>query len=67
MTLKRQGYHVLFINAGNHHGYPSESYNINTRLLETAANPALRGIVGEAAYDAASFLVPPTQIRRIAG
>jgi type IV secretion system protein VirD4 len=58
VTLKRQGYRVLFINAGNHHGYPSESYNINTRLLETAANPALRGIVGEAAYDAASFLVP---------
>jgi type IV secretion system protein VirD4 len=58
VTLKRQGYRVRFINAGNHHGYPSESYNINTRLLETAANPALRGIVGEAAYDAASFLVP---------
>ncbi|EIZ82375.1 type IV secretory pathway VirD4 component [Methylobacterium sp. GXF4] len=58
VTLKRQGYRVLFINAGNHHGYPSESYNINTRLIETAANPALRGIVGEAAYDAASFLVP---------
>jgi len=58
VTLKRQGYRVLFINAGNHHGYPSESYNINTRLLEAAANPALRGIVGEAAYDAASFVVP---------
>ncbi|MRI56589.1 type IV secretory system conjugative DNA transfer family protein [Methylobacterium sp. DB1607] len=58
VTLKRQGYDVRFINPGKLHGYPSESYNINTRLLETAANPALRGIVGEAAYDAASFLVP---------
>ncbi|WP_182178924.1 type IV secretory system conjugative DNA transfer family protein [Methylobacterium radiotolerans] len=58
VTLAHQGYRVLFINAGNLHGYPSESYNINTRLLETAATPALRGIVGEAAYDAASFLVP---------
>ncbi|MGU3537366.1 type IV secretory system conjugative DNA transfer family protein [Methylobacterium sp. A54F] len=58
VTLKRQGYRVRFINAGNHHGYPSESYNINTRLLETVANPAQRGVVGEAAYDAASFLVP---------
>lgn len=58
VTLKRQGYDVRFINANGLHGYPSESYNINTRLLETAANPALRGIVGEAAYDAASFLVP---------
>ncbi|MGU3420841.1 type IV secretory system conjugative DNA transfer family protein [Methylobacterium sp. D54C] len=58
VTLKRQGYEVRFINPGKLHGYPSESYNINTRLLETAANPALRGTVGEAAYDAASFLVP---------
>lgn len=58
VTLKRQGYDVRFINANGLHGYPSESYNINTRLLETAANPALRGIVGDAAYDAASFLVP---------
>ena len=58
VTLKRQGYDVRFINPGKLHGYPSESYNINTRLLETAANTALRGIVGEAAYDAASFLVP---------
>lgn len=58
VTLKRQGYDVRFINPGKLHGYPSENYNINTRLLETAANPAQRGIVGEAAYDAASFLVP---------
>ncbi len=58
VTLKRQGYVVRFINPSKLHGYPSESYNINTRVIETAANPALRGIVGEAAYDAASFLVP---------
>ena len=58
VPLKRQDYDVRFINPSKLHGYPSESYNINTRLLETAANPVLRGIVGEAAYDAASFLVP---------
>ncbi|MCO6051521.1 TraM recognition domain-containing protein [Mesorhizobium sp. RP14(2022)] len=57
-TLRDQGYRVRFINPGQLHGYPSESYNINTRLLEVASNPSLRGIVGEAAYDAASFLVP---------
>lgn len=57
-TLERQGYRVLFINPGQLHGYDSESYNINTRVIETARNPRLRGIVGEAAYDAASFLVP---------
>lgn len=58
VTLKRQGYDVRFINPGKLHGYPSESYNINTQVIETAANPAQRGIVGEVAYDAASFLVP---------
>ena len=57
-TLERQGYRVLFINPNRIHGYGSESYNINTRVIETARNPALRGIVGDAAYDAASFLVP---------
>lgn len=57
-TLERQGYRVRFINPGRLYGYPSESFNINTRLLEVAANPALRPLVGEAAYDAASFLVP---------
>ncbi|MHB0722551.1 type IV secretory system conjugative DNA transfer family protein [Roseomonas mucosa] len=57
-TLERQGYRVRFINPGRLYGYPSESFNINTRLLEVAANPALRPLVGQAAYDAASFLVP---------
>lgn len=57
-TLSRQGYRVLFINPGRLYGYPSESYNFNTRLLEVAARPELRQIVGEVAYDAASYLVP---------
>lgn len=38
--------------------YPSDSFNMNTRLLEVAARPELRPIVGEIAYDAASYLVP---------
>jgi type IV secretion system protein VirD4 len=37
---------------------PSESYNINTRVLGLARRPELRSIVGEAAYDATSFLAP---------
>jgi type IV secretion system protein VirD4 len=57
-TLERQGYKARFFNPGQLHGYPSESYNINTRLLEVAANPALRPLVWEAAYDSASYLVP---------
>lgn len=57
-TLARQGFRVLFINPGRLHGYPSETYNFNTRLLEVAARPELRTVVGEAAYDAASYLVP---------
>lgn len=57
-TLERQGYRVLFINPGRLYGYPSETYNLNTRLLQIAARPELRAIVGEAAYDAASFHVP---------
>lgn len=57
-TLERQGYRVRFINPGKLYGYPSETYNFNTRLLEIARQPALRSIVGEAAYDAASYLVP---------
>ncbi len=57
-TLERQGYAVRFINAGQLHGYPGETYNINTRLLEVAKEPALRSIVGEIAYDCASYLVP---------
>jgi len=57
-TLERQGYRVRFINPGGLYGYPTERYNINTRLIEIARQPRLRGIVGDAAYDAASFLVP---------
>jgi type IV secretion system protein VirD4 len=57
-TLERQGYNLRFINPGGLYGYPSESFNMNTRLLEVAARPELRPIVGEAAYDAASYLVP---------
>lgn len=57
-TLERQGYRVRFINPGRLHGYPSESFNFNTRLLELAARPELHALVGEAAYDAASYLVP---------
>lgn len=57
-TLERQGYRVRFINAGQLYGYPSETYNFNTQLLEVAKQPALRSIVGEVAYDCASYLVP---------
>lgn len=57
-TLERQGYRVLFINTDRLYGYPSESFNINTRLLEIAARPELRPLVWQAAYDAASYLVP---------
>lgn len=57
-TLARQGYKVRFINAGQLYGYPSETYNFNTRLLEVAARPELASIVWDAAYDAASYLVP---------
>lgn len=58
VTLARQGYNVIFINGDGLHGYPTERYNINTGVIETAADPNRRGIVGQAAYDAASFLVP---------
>lgn len=57
-TLARQGYRVRFINPGRLYGYPSENFNFNTRLLETASRIALRPLVWEAAYDAASYLVP---------
>lgn len=57
-TLERQGYRVRFINPGGLYGYPSDSFNMNTRLLEVAVRPELRSIVGEVAYDAASYLVP---------
>lgn len=57
-TLQRQGYEVRFINAGDLYGYKSESYNINTRLIETARIPSLSPLLWEAAYDAASFLAP---------
>ena len=57
-TLQAQGYDVRFINPGRLYGYPSERYNVNSRVLEYAAKPALRPLVWEAAYDAASYLVP---------
>ncbi|GLQ36793.1 hypothetical protein GCM10007908_04130 [Rhizobium albus] len=57
-TLERQGYRVRFINPDGLYGYPSECFNFNTRLLEVAARPELRGIVGDVAYDCASYLVP---------
>lgn len=57
-TLERQGYRVRFINPDRLYGYPSESFNFNTRLLEIAARPELRPLVWDAARDAASFLVP---------
>jgi type IV secretion system protein VirD4 len=57
-TLVRLGYRVLFINPARLYGYPSESYNLNTRLLEIASRLELRPLVWEAAYDAASYLVP---------
>jgi type IV secretion system protein VirD4 len=66
-TLERQGYKVRFINAGRLYGYLSETYNFNTRLLEVARNPVLRSIVGEVAYDCASYLVPIDPMRAIAG
>lgn len=57
-TLERQGYKVRFLDAGKLYGYPSESYNFNTRLLEVAARPELDGLVWEAAYDAGAYLLP---------
>jgi len=57
-TLQRQGYTVGAINPARLYDYPSESYNINTRVMEIAARPELHGILGEAAYDAASYLIP---------
>ncbi|WP_421993937.1 type IV secretory system conjugative DNA transfer family protein [Roseococcus sp.] len=57
-TLERQGYRVRFLNAGRLYGYPTETYNFNTRVLEIAARPALHGLLGEAANDAASYHFP---------
>jgi type IV secretion system protein VirD4 len=57
-TLQRQGYKIRFINPGMLYGYPGETYNLNTRVLEVAAQPKLRSIISETAYDAASYLVP---------
>lgn len=57
-TLERQGYRMRFLNPRRLYGYPSESYNVNTRLLEIAARVELRPLVWDAAYDAASYLVP---------
>ena len=57
-TLERQGYRVRFINPGRLYGYPGESFNFNTRLLEVAARPELSDLVWEAAYDSASYIIP---------
>ncbi len=57
-TLEREGYRVRFINPNGLHGYPSDSYNPNTRLLEVAADASRPDLVWAAAYDAASYLVP---------
>lgn len=57
-TLEKQGYDVRFINAGRLYGLPSETFNLNTRLLEVAKIPELSNIMGDVAYDAASFHIP---------
>jgi type IV secretion system protein VirD4 len=57
-TLEREGYRVRFLNPGRLYGYPTETYNPFTRLLEIAAIPALHPLLNEAAYDSASYLVP---------
>lgn len=57
-TLVTQGYRVRFINADRLYGYPGETFNFNTRLLEIAKRPDLRSIVWQAAYDAASYHLP---------
>lgn len=57
-TLERQGYTVRFINTGDLYGYRSERYNPCTRVHEIARDPRLASLLGEAAYDAASFFIP---------
>lgn len=57
-TLEEEGYRVLFINPERLYGYRGETFNINTRLIEIASVPLLRPLVWQAAYDAASYLVP---------
>jgi type IV secretion system protein VirD4 len=57
-TMRDQGYSVRFLNPNRLHGYPSESFNPNMALIETAENPATRDQTGEAALDAASFHIP---------
>lgn len=57
-TLEKQGYRVLFINPAALYGYRSQSFNINTRLLDVASRPELRPIVWETALDCAGYLVP---------
>ena len=42
-TLERQGYRVRFFNPDKLYGYPSESYNINTPVIEVAKRPELHG------------------------
>jgi type IV secretion system protein VirD4 len=57
-TLEGQGYRVLFCNPGRLYGYPSVSYNFNTKLIEAAKIPLLRSTLWDVAYDCASYLVP---------
>lgn len=53
-AYKRALWIVVLLNVG----YPGESFNFNTRLLEVARRPELRSLVGEAANDSARYLFP---------
>jgi len=57
-TLERQGYKVLFVNTDRLYGYPTESYNPFTPVLEAAQRPELHGIVDNLAEDGARFFIP---------
>jgi type IV secretion system protein VirD4 len=57
-TLERQGYKPLFLNTDRLYGYPTQSYNPFTPVIEAAQRPELHGIVDNLAYDAARFLIP---------
>ena len=57
-TLRDEGYRVRFINAARKHGYPTETFNPNTKLIEVAADPSRHALLFETAYDCASFLIP---------
>lgn len=57
-TLELEGYRVRLFNPLGLYGYPSESFNINTRVIEVAARPELRPLVWDTASDVAGYLVP---------